>query len=320
MVPVKGEELFRDWDEVFDKIYKRPKAGTIKKNHIFSISDDTIDTMTLATKTSSHSSSIQPQQLIKLKKKWTPEERLDKMSDIDLIPLTRPGLSYMKQVHLYSKRRGLLPSHLQDVTCPKPLQHIIEQCKKDTKRKNELKIAKIHPNSDNDLKHSNENNLAQPNENSQSKMNRSTPTTVLTRKRPASRRENISIILDEQVTDDTELFTHPHPPTIAGDVESLDSESNIKQVRKKRHVRKKVVSVYEESDETDNNNNNDDNNDPNDSDFVIDTGSATEVNKNDKDGSFLEDPFIFTEESFIPKSQLLKRENRSMNKEPKFKD
>ena len=37
VAPVKGEELFRDWDEVFDEIYKRPKAGTIKKNHIFSI-------------------------------------------------------------------------------------------------------------------------------------------------------------------------------------------------------------------------------------------------------------------------------------------
>ena len=129
VVPVKGKELFRDWDEVFDEIYKRPKAGTIKKNHTFLFSDDTIDTMTLATKSSDHSSSMQTQQLIKLKKKWTPEERLDKMSNIDPIPLTRPGLSYMKQVHLYSKWRGLLPSHLQDVTCPKPLQHIIEQCK-----------------------------------------------------------------------------------------------------------------------------------------------------------------------------------------------
>ena len=67
MVPVKGDELFRDWDEVFDKIYKRPKDGTIKKNHIFSISDDTIDTVILATKTSNHSSSIQTQQLIKPK-------------------------------------------------------------------------------------------------------------------------------------------------------------------------------------------------------------------------------------------------------------
>ena len=89
VVPVKGEELFRDWDEIFDEIYKRPKAGTIKKNHIFSYSDDTIDTVIITTKTSDHSSSMQTQQFIKLKKKWTPEERLDKMSDIDPLSLTR---------------------------------------------------------------------------------------------------------------------------------------------------------------------------------------------------------------------------------------
>ena len=42
----------------------------------------------------------------------------------------------------------------------------------------------------------------------------------------------------------------------------------------------------------------DDNDNP---DFVIDTGSATEVNESDEDGSLLDDPFIFTKESFIPK-------------------
>ena len=42
----------------------------------------------------------------------------------------------------------------------------------------------------------------------------------------------------------------------------------------------------------------DDNDNP---DFVIDTGSATEVNESDEDGSLLDDPFIFTEKSFIPK-------------------
>ena len=40
--------------------------------------------------------------------------------------------------------------------------------------------------------------------------------------------------MDVQVTNDTELFTQPPPPTIAGDVESLDSESNVRQVCKKR--------------------------------------------------------------------------------------
>ena len=51
---MKGEELLKDWDEVFNEIYKRPKTDTIKKNHIFLYSNNTIDTVTLATKTSDH--------------------------------------------------------------------------------------------------------------------------------------------------------------------------------------------------------------------------------------------------------------------------
>ena len=107
--------------------------------------------VTLATKISNHLSSMQTQQLTKLKKKWTPQDRLEKVKDIDAFPLTKPGLAYMKRVHLYQKRRNLLPTHLQDVTCPRSSRDIIEQCKKDTKRKNDLKQAMIYPNNDNDL-------------------------------------------------------------------------------------------------------------------------------------------------------------------------
>ena len=39
--------------------------------------------------------------------------------------------------------------------------------------------------------------------------------------------------MDVQVNDDTELFTQPPPPTIAVDVESLNSEENIRQLVKK---------------------------------------------------------------------------------------
>ena len=58
VVPVRGEDMFKDWDEVFKEIFKRPKAGTIK-NHICSYSEDTIDTVILVTKTGNNSSSLQ---------------------------------------------------------------------------------------------------------------------------------------------------------------------------------------------------------------------------------------------------------------------
>lgn len=147
-----------------------------------------------------------------------------------------------------------------------------------------MKRAKIHPSNDDDSQESDENSSGQgPNR------------TRLTRKRLASRRDN-NIIMDVQVNDDTELFTQPPPPTIAGDVESLNSEENIRRVCKKRHVRKKVAFVIEEPNKTDD----DDNDDSKDPDFVIDAGSATEVHDSDEDGSLLDDPFVFTEDSFIP--------------------
>ena len=60
-------------------------------------------------------------------KNWTPQDRLEIMKDIVAIPLTKPGISYMKQVHLNSKWRNILPTHVQDMTCPKPSREIIEQ-------------------------------------------------------------------------------------------------------------------------------------------------------------------------------------------------
>ena len=149
MLQVIGKDTFKNWDGVFDKIYKIPNAGSIKKIHIFSFSDNTINTVTLTTKTSNNFSSKLTQQFLKLKSEWTPQDRLHNMTDIDAIPLTKPGLSYMKQVQFYSKWRNLLPLHQQDVTCPKPSREIIKQYKRDTKQKNQLKQAMMYPNDNN---------------------------------------------------------------------------------------------------------------------------------------------------------------------------
>ena len=63
-------------------------------------------------KTAASSSSTHIQKLIKMKAKCISHDRLQNFKDVDALPLTKPGLSYMIQVHLYSKQRSLLPVHL----------------------------------------------------------------------------------------------------------------------------------------------------------------------------------------------------------------
>lgn len=135
--------------EYLTKSIKYPRLDPSRRFIFFSFSDNTINTVTLTTKTSNNLSSKLTQQLLKLKSEWTPQDRLHNMTDIDTIPLTKPGLSYMKQVQFYSKWRNLLPLHQQDVTCPKPSREIIKQYKRDTKQKNQLKQAMMYPNDNN---------------------------------------------------------------------------------------------------------------------------------------------------------------------------
>ena len=46
--------------------------------------------------------------------------------------------------------------------------------------------------------------------------------------------------MDVQVTDDTELFTQPPSPTIAGDIESFDSEDYVKKKLVERKISTRI--------------------------------------------------------------------------------
>ena len=142
VVPAGGK--FMDWDSEFDQIYKRPKSGTISKNHYFSFEYYHIDDMLLTTKVSYNSNITSTQKLVKIKKGWSVIDRQNYLATMKPSPLKKPGLSDQKQVHLYSKWRPLIPIEYQDISCPKPSDNVIERMKKDLKAKQELKEALLY--------------------------------------------------------------------------------------------------------------------------------------------------------------------------------
>ncbi len=68
------------------------------------------------------------------------------MKDVDGMPLTRPGLSHIKQVHFYSKCRKLLSTEAHNITCPDPSREVVDRCKKDMKQEIAIKKALMYPN------------------------------------------------------------------------------------------------------------------------------------------------------------------------------
>ena len=53
----------------------------------------------------------------------------------DLKQLKPPGLKPIKQVELYTKWRPLLPKEVQDMTCPRPSEEVLNLIKAERKMK-----------------------------------------------------------------------------------------------------------------------------------------------------------------------------------------
>ena len=102
IVPAAGK--FKDWDSEFDKLYRRPKPGSVTRNHLFSFSYDDISDVLLTTKSSFNSTSTTTQKLLKMKKGWNIVDRQNYLANIQPNTITAPGPSDIKQVHLYTKR------------------------------------------------------------------------------------------------------------------------------------------------------------------------------------------------------------------------
>ena len=211
---------FYDWDSFFDTVYRRPKGGSIKKNHLFQYTDELLDTCTLMTKVADCSTTAQAQELTKLPRGCTVEERKQLILDATPHNLPKPGLSVLKQVHMYTKWRPLLPVEMQDITCPKPTDDVVKECKSNLKKKREMKQALIYDGIE-DGDHA---TLAKRTKSGSKKITRKRMK-LLTEKEHDEDNDNIPLVTNiEYATGAGGMFTQPPPPTIAADVESLNDE------------------------------------------------------------------------------------------------
>ena len=56
----------------------------------------------------------------------------------DLIMMKTPGIKEIKQVEMYQKWRPLLPEYAKDITCPKPIDRVIENIRSQKSRKKSI--------------------------------------------------------------------------------------------------------------------------------------------------------------------------------------
>ena len=211
---------FYDWDSFFETVYKRPKGGSVKKNHLFQYSESLIDNCGLITKVADGSTVSQCQELLKVPKGSTIQDRNRLIVETQPPNLDKPGLSVMKQVHMYTKWRPLLPIELQDITCPKPSDDVVNKCKSSLKKKRQMKQSLLYDGvEDGDLVA-----LSKQTQSGTKKITRKRMK-LLTEKEHDEDNSNLPLVSNiEFVTGAGGIFTQPPPPTIAGDVESLVDE------------------------------------------------------------------------------------------------
>ena len=133
---------FFNWDLYLDRIYKRPGAGTVNKNHIFkSVQTKPGILITEIIK----DEDVKEQNLIKLSKNETGGQKSGRARIINGKKLKnekRPGLRDIKQVDLYEKWGPLVPAQFRDEICPKPSNKIIKSVKEERKAKMNTKQHK----------------------------------------------------------------------------------------------------------------------------------------------------------------------------------
>ena len=134
-------ELHYDWDAYLDRLYKRPAAGTVNKNHIFRA--DVNQPGQLRTE-SIKGFDMKVQNLSKIKITSTGatkagRTRILKYGKVEVIE--PPGLKPIKQVELYKNWRPLVPDEYKDAICPKPSDAILEVVKKERAEKKKKKIV-----------------------------------------------------------------------------------------------------------------------------------------------------------------------------------
>ena len=135
-------EVHFDWDALFDKIYKRPAAGTVNKNHIFRAE--------LSVKAHLITERIKGvdvvvQNLSKVKPTSKASTRAGRTRQVrygkpQVIKAT--GIKPIKQVDLYKKWGPLVPDEFREDICPKPCDRILKVVAEERATKQRAKVSK----------------------------------------------------------------------------------------------------------------------------------------------------------------------------------
>lgn len=137
IMPIDASNIHIDYASLLEKWYKQPVARTIQENHIFFFDKQTISNCIMTTKRS-HNAAVTSTQSIKRTDKY-PNDTICKLDILYLRMqfLAKPGLKPIKQVHLYTKWRSVVPHPYKDITCPLPSNEIIQMVlKRKPKKKN----------------------------------------------------------------------------------------------------------------------------------------------------------------------------------------
>ena len=115
---VDASGLFYNWDEFYDTYYRKPEAGTVNVNHIFSFEKNRNEKQCIMTTKEAANSDVQNQQnLFFQKRNMTLVHR--KLSLLHGKPrlIKGPGLNPIKQVDLFTKWRAIVPFEFKDEIC-----------------------------------------------------------------------------------------------------------------------------------------------------------------------------------------------------------
>jgi len=126
VLPIDASNIHIDYTSLFEKWYKQPASGTIQKNHIFTFDKATIKNCLLTTKQSYNSDVTTTQSIKKIDKNTSEWVRKLQILHKRKTFLPKPGLKPIKQVHLFTKWRKVVPHPYKDEVCPLPSNEVIE--------------------------------------------------------------------------------------------------------------------------------------------------------------------------------------------------
>jgi hypothetical protein len=109
---------FLDYEKMLDKIYHKLEAGTIQRNHVFSVKKNW-DSIGMEKREHIDADTV-VQNLLKKGQHAGMPERNELLNERFLEKCAKPGLREIKQVELYTKLKKFVPLQWRDEICPKP--------------------------------------------------------------------------------------------------------------------------------------------------------------------------------------------------------